>query len=401
MRILVETHTMEIGGSQFNAVELAEGAARLGHEVTVFGPDGPLVEEVHRRGLEWIQAPERRGTPCPATAMALTRLTRRRKFDVVHPYEWNTLLDTMYGPGWLLGTPVLSTVLSVDVPFFLPTSVPMIVCMRELWEQERRRRPDVRFMEIPIDTELNAPGTAPALTLSDGRVTDVRSHVGAADDERLVVVVGRLASRLKLAGLLDAVAAMPLVNDHVKARLVIVGDGPERPRVEEAVRRATESLGRATTVMVGQFLDPRPFYQAADLALGMGSSILRAMAFEKAVIVQGEAGFWEPLTPETLPMFLSQGWYGIGPGKVDLPRLAELIVSALLDPDPELPLLGRRTVEEYNSLGAISEWLSSVYSEVAVQQHAWPERLSSASGNAWELTKFRASRALSRLRGSS
>ena len=247
MRILVETHTMEIGGSQFNAVELADGVARLGHEVTVFGPDGPLVEEVRRRGLEWIQAPERRGTPCPATAMALTRLTRRRKFDVIHPYEWNTLLDTMYGPGWLLGTPVLSTVLSVDVPFFLPTSVPMIVCMRQLWEQERRRRPDVRFMEIPIDTELNAPGTAPALTLSDGRVTDVRSHVGAADDERLVVIIGRLASRLKLEGLLDAVAAMPLVNEHVKARLVIVGWCPD-PGYAQQIRNAIACSPRAATM---------------------------------------------------------------------------------------------------------------------------------------------------------
>jgi hypothetical protein len=44
----------------------------------------------------------------------------------------------------------------------------------------------------------------------------------------------------------------------------------------------------------------------------MGGSALRAMAFGKPLIVVGERGFSELLTPETGPTFLRDGWYGLG-----------------------------------------------------------------------------------------
>ena len=46
MRLLVAPHDLNIGGSQINAIDLAAGAAEAGHEVTVFGVPGPLVDLV-------------------------------------------------------------------------------------------------------------------------------------------------------------------------------------------------------------------------------------------------------------------------------------------------------------------------------------------------------------------
>jgi hypothetical protein len=44
----------------------------------------------------------------------------------------------------------------------------------------------------------------------------------------------------------------------------------------------------------------------------MGGSALRALAFARPLIVQGEQGFWELLTPDSADLFLRQGWYGLG-----------------------------------------------------------------------------------------
>ncbi|MEZ5062954.1 MAG: hypothetical protein R2700_15855 [Solirubrobacterales bacterium] len=89
-------------------------------------------------------------------------------------------------------------------------------------------------------------------------------------------------------------------------------------------------------------MDPRPAHAAADVCIGMGGSALRAMAFAKPLIVQGEAGFWELLDASSEERFLRNGWYGVGPGGEGA---AERLISQLrpLADDPALRAeLGRR-----------------------------------------------------------
>jgi phosphatidyl-myo-inositol alpha-mannosyltransferase len=50
--------------------------------------------------------------------------------------------------------------------------------------------------------------------------------------------------------------------------------------------------------------------------VGQGGSALRGMAFGKPLVVVGEDGFSELLTPDSAPLFLRQGWYGAGPGSL-------------------------------------------------------------------------------------
>ena len=64
MKVLVCPAMMEIGGSQTNAVELAEGVASLGNEVEVFGPNGPLVDLVRDMGMTYHYAPVEESWPC-------------------------------------------------------------------------------------------------------------------------------------------------------------------------------------------------------------------------------------------------------------------------------------------------------------------------------------------------
>jgi glycosyltransferase involved in cell wall biosynthesis len=93
-------------------------------------------------------------------------------------------------------------------------------------------------------------------------------------------------------------------------QLVLVGDGPARPGVEEAAAKANARAGHRVVVLAGEMLDPRPAYAAADMVLGMGGSALRGMAFGKPLVVQGMGGFCTLLTPDSAPLFLAQGWGG-------------------------------------------------------------------------------------------
>ena len=111
MRILTCVHTMEIGGSQFNAIEIAGQMAALGHEAFVYGPPGDLQPVVEQLGLEFIEGPTK-GPHLSRRSMALLRRTvRDRNIDIIHAYEWAPALDAAYAPFLIDGVPLVTTVL--------------------------------------------------------------------------------------------------------------------------------------------------------------------------------------------------------------------------------------------------------------------------------------------------
>ncbi|BCW48489.1 glycosyltransferase [Arthrobacter sp. StoSoilB13] len=93
---------------------------------------------------------------------------------------------------------------------------------------------------------------------------------------------------------MDAVAELARLRD---VRLVIVGDGPGMSDAMAKASVINDGLGRRVVLLTGELEDPRPAYAAADVVLGMGGSALRGLSFGKPLVVQGERGFWELLTP--------------------------------------------------------------------------------------------------------
>lgn len=309
MKILVYPHTMELGGSQLNAIQLAAAVRDRGHEVVVLSEPGPLVERVRAMDLEHIEIPAHRRRPSPGVMGTLARLVRDRGVDVVHGYEWPPILNAFYGLRSRRGIPVVGTIMSMSVAPFVPRTVPLIVGterIREAALAAGHRR--VTLLEPPVDTETDHP-------LVEGGEFRARHGIGAG--EVVAVMVCRLVPDLKLEGLLAACdAAGEIVRAGHPLRLVIVGDGPARNVVAERAAQANATVGRPAIVLAGALDDPRAAYAAADIAIGMGGSALRGMAFAKPLIVVGERGFSELLTPQTAPTFLRQGWYGIGAGSL-------------------------------------------------------------------------------------
>jgi phosphatidylinositol alpha-mannosyltransferase len=113
-------------------------------------------------------------------------------------------------------------------------------------------------------------------------------------DDPLVLFVGRLDPRK---GIDRLIRAMALVRRRSPARLVIVGDGPERSRLA-AVAAATD----VPVTIVGRVSDEAlpAYYQAADVvcspALGgesFGIVLLEAMAAARAVVATRIEGYAE------------------------------------------------------------------------------------------------------------
>lgn len=362
MRVLVCAHTLEIGGSQINAIELAAAVAEMpGFDTAIYAPDGVLADDVRARGLTLYRAPNSRLVPSIRSSGRMTALVASHKFDLVHPYEWNTTLDALSGPGLILGTPIISTILSMDVPYLIPRSVAMIVGTRQMQREQLRWRPDVHLLEPPVDTVANAPGVT-------GLAEQVRTECGVTEAESLVVVVGRLAAQLKLEGLLTAIEAVGHLAGRYPVRLVIVGDGPERHRIDAAAALVNTAVGRSVVQTVGERADPRPFYEAADVIIGMGSSALRGLAFAKPLVVQGERGYWETFTPDTLDTFLQHGWYGVGNASDAQDRCEshlEGLLGASMNERAGLGTLGRSVVDQHYSLTAAAEKLVAIYQLVA------------------------------------
>lgn len=396
MRVVVYPHRLEIGGSQINAIELAGAVQALGHEVIVFGQPGGLVERVTAMGLEFVRAPAPRGRPSPKVMRALRRLVSERDVEIVHGYEWTTALEAYWGPRAHAGVPAVATVMSMAVAPFLPRDMPLVVGTEQIADHERRGgRREVAVIEPPVDLAANSP------ELVD--TAEFRRAHGLDPDAFAVVSVSRLAAELKLEGILAAVEVAGRLGRTTGLQLVIVGDGPSRAQVEAAAERANAAAGRRAVVLCGELRDPRPAYAAADVCLGMGGSALRAMAFGQPLVVQGERGFWELLTPDTVARFLWTGWYGAGEGREHGPARLERILRELLADTARRATLGqyaRRLVEERFSLQAAAARQLAVYersvAEPPIRRRAW---LAPGGTSAAQLAAYRIRSRLDQVRG--
>jgi glycosyltransferase involved in cell wall biosynthesis len=195
---------------------------------------------------------------------------------------------------------------------------------------------------------------------------DFRAEHGIRPDEVVVVMVCRLVPELKLEGLLAACDAVgELAHTGYRVRLVIVGDGRARNEVTERAAKANAIAGRQIVLLTGEIADPRPAYAAADVTVGQGGSALRGMAFGRPLIVVGEEGFVELLTPESAPIFLQQGWYGLGPGSLGsgTPALRLTLQRVIASPAlrRELGAFARQLAVDRFSLRRAAELLEREY----------------------------------------
>jgi glycosyltransferase involved in cell wall biosynthesis/peptidoglycan/xylan/chitin deacetylase (PgdA/CDA1 family) len=121
----------------------------------------------------------------------------------------------------------------------------------------------------------------------------LRTQLGVGCDSRMILAVGRLSAEKGHACLVEAFADLCSNHPEHEARLVIVGDGPERPRL----RQTADSLGIGERlILTGHVADPRPYYLAADVMIlpslveGSPNVLLEAMTGGVPIIASRVGG---------------------------------------------------------------------------------------------------------------
>ncbi|MDH3207338.1 MAG: N-acetyl-alpha-D-glucosaminyl L-malate synthase BshA [Gemmatimonadota bacterium] len=158
----------------------------------------------------------------------------------------------------------------------------------------------------------------------------------------------------------DVVEIFAKIRETVPARLVLVGDGPDRPR---ALARAAELGLREHVLFVGRHAAPEELLSCADLFLlpsaseSFGLAALEAMACGAPVVTSTTGGL-----PEVVEDGVSGHTFPVG----ELDRMAEAGVRILTDPEhaKALSAAGRKVAEERFSIDVVVPKYEAMYERV-------------------------------------
>ncbi|MEU3562212.1 MULTISPECIES: glycosyltransferase [unclassified Kitasatospora] len=297
------------GGVARVVADLVRGQREAGHRVMVACPrGGRLAGEAAAVGALVQDWPARRspGPGTPAEAWRLRRIVRAAAPDVVHLHSAKAGLA-----GRLAVRGAVPTVFQPHAWSFAAVDGALGAATLR-WERFATRW---AHRVLCVSVQERADGVAAGVHADWAVVpngVDVR-HYAPADrraarialgldlDAPLAVCVGRLCRQKGQDVLL---AAWPEVLRRVpRARLALVGGGPEEQRVAELVRQTAEP---ARIRLVGDVPDPRPWLAAADLVVlpsrweGMALAPLEAMAAARPVLLTDVPGARECLPPSEL-----------------------------------------------------------------------------------------------------
>jgi phosphatidylinositol alpha-mannosyltransferase len=287
------------GGVASHLRAQARALRALGHEVRVYGPASAPLGAADEVALSGSIVVNFGGTESglglnPLSAARVSRLFANQRFDIVHVHEPLTPLLPWFAV-WSSPAPVVGTFhvhREAGHPFYpigRPLLAPLmrrIACRIAVSEAARRtvaRYFPGRYEIVPNGIEVDAfraPRPRPP-AVEAGR--------------RHVLFVGRLEPRKGIASLIRAMARVQAQVQHV--RLLIVGDGPDRARLESLTASAGIDA-RFTGFVDGDGLPG--YFQAADLfcspATGgesFGVVLLEAMACGTPVVATAIEGYSE------------------------------------------------------------------------------------------------------------
>lgn len=141
----------------------------------------------------------------------------------------------------------------------------------------------------------------PQPRVSDEDARKLRQQLDLSSDEAVVLAVGRLSREKGHGDLLAAFKQLCDTNSEFHARLVIVGDGPERERLEAFA----SSLGiRHQVIFAGHVINIQPYYAIANVLANASHSegspyiLLEAMAAGLPIVATAVGGVPEMLKDE-------------------------------------------------------------------------------------------------------
>jgi L-malate glycosyltransferase len=356
---------------------LAQGAelVRLGHSVHVLThavPGVPTEEmiqgiQVHR----WIHSSKRGAWfSVSFVASAVRALRRLRKsYDLIHTHQalWEAVAAGVARSGPIRGAPTLIQPASSG---YYGEAEELSRIRGSAFLRGLILRNDA-FVAISADIErqwraLGVPADR-MYRLASG-VDGTHFHPAAigreASDSARVLFTGRLHPQKNLDILLDA---WPRIASETKARLVLVGDGPERRRLEGKAR----AMGIAEHVTfegavedVAEALRSADIFVLPSVAEGMSNSLLEAMATGLPCVASDIGGNRDLLEPN------DRGSAGVLVAQSTPEAWADAILTLIRDSGrrAQLGAESRRRVDDTYDLKRVAVRYVALYRELMAQR---------------------------------
>jgi len=273
--VVTETFAPEVNGVAMTLGRIVEGLLQRGHAVQVVRPRQGQEAHAPRAGLDQVLS---HGIPVPTygelrfglpSKGRLVKLWAEQRPDLVHvvtegPLGWSAVAAARklqlpltssfhtnfhsysqhYGMG-LLKSPIESYLRKLHNR----TQATMVPTKAMLQDLQSRGYDNVTVVSRGVEIELFKPAR---------RSEALRQSWGAAPQDPVVLLVGRLAKEKNVALVLTAFAAIQAKLP--RAKLVLVGDGPLRKSLEEACPQAIFAGVRQREELAA-------YYASADLFL--------------------------------------------------------------------------------------------------------------------------------------
>jgi glycosyltransferase involved in cell wall biosynthesis len=355
MNIVQVVRSLELGGLERVAVDLAIAQKEAGNHVTIYcvhKHEPALVHEAERAGLRVVQFNKLTGFSIQ-TLWNMTRRLRRDQASIVHTH--NELVHT-YGTlaGRLAGIPcIVNTIhgtksgrdLRLDRNYraWLPWTDAIVTVSDETAAQfaaERRRYRD-RFHVIrngiPVD-----------------RFADLSARQGSQWPRVRLGTVARLADVKDQATLIRAFHIVQ--KTYPQAELHILGDGPLRTSLESLSKRL--ELDHSVTFHgaspnVSEFLSGLDLFVLSSVSEGLPIAVLEAMSAGLPIVSTRVGGICEVATEHSVAEYCAPG---------DPKALAQAIES-ILEPEKMrvMGLAGQAIARRSFTIHTMAERYESLY----------------------------------------
>jgi glycosyltransferase involved in cell wall biosynthesis len=376
LRLLAIIEASTITGPAKNLLEFARRAPALGVDVTLATftrgeTENQFTQTVRAlaadcAGVSLETIPER-GALDASVPRALRALAARVRPDLIQTHAVKSHFLAR-----LAGLPAYAPWIAFHHGYTWPTLKAKAYNQLDRWSL----RAAVRVLTVsrPFRDQLIAFGVQPerieivhnaipagwgARACEPREAASLRARTGIGPEKKVLLIVGRLSREKDHLTLLEAIRQLP---SDLAVHLVVVGDGPERPRIEERVRQL--NLGERVT-LTGHQSSAEPWYGIADVAVlsslseGSPNALLEAMATGIPVVATAVGGVPEIVTDGESALLVQPG----DPGQMSEalariltePRLAGRLKKRSLELIPERyepEARARKLVAIYRSLAA-------------------------------------------------
>lgn len=376
IRILHVVDHLGKGGLENGLVNLIENLdpARFEHIVYAIRALGSNADRLAQSGIQVVCQNKKPGDS-RFQVPALVRAIRRFQPDIVHSRNWGTV-EAVAAGRWS-GCRVVHSEHGIDASFAVSEPKRRVMIRRAAYHLAHR----VLSVSYQLrDLHSARTGFDPArITVIHNGVDRrrfypdalvrgrVREEFGIAADE---VCVGCVGNFFPVKDQMTALRGLEGLAGATKWKLLLMGDGPERPKLEAFVAAHEKWNGRVqflgTSHRVPELLQALDVYVLPSIAEGISNSLLEAMASGIPVVATATGG-----NPEVAVNGESGLLFPVG----DAGRLADHLRRLIAEPKlrAELAENGLRRVREHFSLESMVGNYARMYESLG-RSAAFPVR---------------------------